>query len=132
MKSIKPGRGPSKMNAWMSVAVGLFGVIWTVAALRMGAPSFMALFGLVFIAIAVGQAVYHFRNAEQPERYSLLDIVDSSEEPDPLNRALSAAAAPPEETEERAESGAAGFCPYCGAPTGADHVFCKRCGKRLT
>jgi len=23
------------------------------------------------------------------------------------------------------------FCPYCGAGAGADHVYCKKCGKQI-
>lgn len=30
MKSVKPGRGPSAMNAVGSIAVGIFGVFWTI------------------------------------------------------------------------------------------------------
>ena len=48
MKSIKPGRGPSMMSGVMSVAVGIFGLFWTIMAASIGG-GFMALFGLVFI-----------------------------------------------------------------------------------
>ena len=68
------------MGGMGSVAAAVFGVIWIIAAVRMGAPGAFPLFGFVFIAIAVGQAVYHFRNAKGKNRYSVLDIVDSREE----------------------------------------------------
>ena len=48
MKSIKPGRGPSMMGGLGSIFAGVFGVIWTMAAVQMGAGIF-ALFGVVFI-----------------------------------------------------------------------------------
>ena len=37
MKSIKPGRGPSMMGGLGSIFAGVFGVIWTMAAVQMGA-----------------------------------------------------------------------------------------------
>lgn len=86
MKSIKPGRGPSMMGGFGALASVAFGVIWTLAAINMGAPVFFPLFGLVFIALGVGQAIYNFRNAKGENRYSAFDIVDSDEEDDPLNR----------------------------------------------
>ena len=84
MKSIKPGRGPSFMGGVMSILVGLFGVVWTVVAASAGG-GFFALFGIIFIAVAVVQAIYNFKNATGKNRYSAFDITDSSEEPDPLN-----------------------------------------------
>lgn len=62
MKSIKRGRAPSMLGGFMSIAAGLFGIFWTVLALRMGA-AFMAPFGLIFVIVAVIQAVYQFKNA---------------------------------------------------------------------
>ena len=83
MKSIKPGRGPSMMNAAGAVFAVIFGIIWTIAAAGMGAPFFFPLFGLLFIGMGVMSAVYNFKNATGEERYSTFDIVDSDEEPDP-------------------------------------------------
>ena len=62
MKHIKPGRGPSMMGGVMSIAIGVFGVIWTIAAAGMGGGLF-ALFGVVFVIVAIVQAVFHFKNA---------------------------------------------------------------------
>lgn len=64
MKSIKPGRGPSMMGGIASVGMGLFGLLWIFFVLRMGG-GFFALFGLVFVLIAVAQAVYNFKNATE-------------------------------------------------------------------
>ena len=127
MKSVKPGCGPSLMGAAGAAAAGIFGVIWIVAAVQMGAPAVFPLFGLVFIGIAVMQAVYHFKNATGKERYSVVDIVDSNAEPDPLAQRFGGeAGAPPADAGE-----AAGFCPYCGAEAEAGFAYCKKCGKRL-
>ena len=60
MKSIKPGRGSSMMGGFMSIAMGVSGLIWTVLAASMGGGLF-ALFGVVFIIIAIAQAVYNFK-----------------------------------------------------------------------
>ena len=146
MKSIKPGRGPSMMGGFGALASVAFGVIWTLAAINMGAPVFFPLFGLVFIALGVGQAIYNFRNAKGKNRYSAFDIVDSDEEDDPLNRRYGA------RHEDAADSSAPSdgspchcacvncgallthdqhFCPYCGAPAEEGFAFCRRCGKKL-
>ncbi len=127
MKSIKPGRGPSAMGAVGSVAVALFGVCWTVGAISMGAPVFFPLFGVVFIIAAIVQAVYHSRNAVGEQRYSAFDIVESSQEPDPLSQRFGAVEAP----EAPATDGPLHFCPYCGARLGDSFAFCAACGKKL-
>ena len=128
MKSIKPGRGPSMMNAAGAVFAVIFGIIWTVAAAGMGAPFFFPLFGLLFIGMGVMSAVYNFKNATGEERYSTFDIVDSDEEPDPLNARFG---------KERDDDDAApasnefAFCPYCGMELQEDFAFCPRCGREL-
>lgn len=86
MKSIKPGRGPSAMGAMGSIVAAVFGLIWTGAAVSMGAPIFFPLFGVVFVIMGIVQAVYNFKNATSENRYSEFDIVDSQEEPDPLSQ----------------------------------------------
>ena len=42
MYSLKPGRGPSLMGAVGGIVVAIFGVIWTFAAMSMGARPFFA------------------------------------------------------------------------------------------
>ena len=58
MKSIKPGRGPSMMSGVMCIIVGVFGVIWTIGAVSMGAGPIFALFGIVFIGVAVVNGIF--------------------------------------------------------------------------
>lgn len=65
MKSIKPGRRRSRYNAVGAVIGIVFGIIWTIAALSMGAPFFFPLFGLVFISMGVYNAVYNYRNGDK-------------------------------------------------------------------
>lgn len=132
MKSIKPGRGPSMMGGFGALASVAFGVIWTLAGINMGAPVFFPLFGLVFIAFGVGQAIYNFRNAKGENRYSAFDIVDSDEEDDPLNRRYGARHEDAADSSAPSDgSPAAGYCPYCGAPAEEGFAFCRRCGKKL-
>ena len=126
MKSIKPGRGPSMMGGLGSIFAGVFGVIWTMAAVQMGAGIF-ALFGVVFILFAVLQAVYQFKNATGENRYSVFDITEDGEEPDPLEKRMAPPSSPAEENKEPG----GGFCPYCGAPAEKGYDFCCRCGKKL-
>ena len=116
MKSIKPGRGPSMMGGVMGIFAAVFGVIWTVSAAAMGA-GFFSLFGLVFIGIAVMNAVYSFKNATSKNRYSAYDITEEGEEPDPLNVRF-------EQQQKPYTSGTtARFCPYCGRKIEQDFEF---------
>lgn len=126
MKSIKPGRGPSFMGGVMSILVGLFGVVWTVVAASAGGGIF-ALFGIIFIAVAVVQAIYNFKNATGKNRYSAFDITDSSEEPDPLNERFGN----PQTTTQQKNDVDNKFCPYCGTPVAGDFEYCNNCGKKL-
>jgi len=128
MKSIKPGRGPSMMGGVMNIAAVIFGIFWTITASSMGAGVF-SLFGLVFIAIGIVQADYNFKNATGEQRYSAYDIVESHEEPDPLNERFGEAQSEP--SPDSAKRGESRYCPYCGAAAASDHVYCSRCGKKL-
>ncbi len=128
MKSIKPGRGPSMMSAIVGIFVAIFGVVWTIAAVSMGAGIF-GLFGLVFVAIAIVNVVYNFKNATGKNRYSSFDITEDGEEIDPWNERFG---------EKRDNSfsstnqaGDSKYCPYCGAKVQGDFEFCNQCGKRL-
>lgn len=128
MKSIKPGRGPSRQSAVMSVFMAIFGVIWTVIAILIGSNMgivgmIFPLFGVVFIVIAIYNAIYHSKNANNKNRYSLFDITEHAEEPDPLNERFSA----PEEENISSEKR---FCPYCGKKTDGGK-FCSNCGNKL-
>lgn len=80
MKSIKPGRGPSMMGGVSSILAAVFGVVWTFAALSMGAGGIFAIFGIVFIAMAVMSAIYNLKNATGKNRYSSFDITEDGEE----------------------------------------------------
>lgn len=131
MKSIKPGRGPSKMSAAASVIIAIFGVFWCVAAAYMGAW-FMIPFGLCFVALAIYQAVYHKHNATAEDRYSVIDIVDENEEPDPLNNQYGKTLTPDSGIyyDYTPDTGTE-YCPYCGKPTEGDFTFCPKCGRKL-
>ena len=126
MKSIKSGRGPSFMKGVMSILVGLFGVVWTIVAASIGG-GVLALFGIVFIAVAVVNASYNFKNATSKNRYSIFDITDSIEEPDPLNERFGNSQATIQEKNGVDNK----FCPYCGTSVAGDFEFCNNCGKKL-
>ena len=144
MKSIKPGRGPSMMGGIVCIVVAVFGLLWTIGASSMsssfggivpfhdpafgeGIDAIFPLFGVVFIIIAVVSAVYNFKNATGKKRFSEYDIVDSSEEPDPLNERFGEPAPIHHESVPEADA----FCPYCGTPVEDDYRFCNSCGKQL-
>ena len=125
MKSVKPGRGPSMMGGVMSIFMGLFGLLWTIIVASSGGGIF-ALFGVIFIAIAISQAVFHFKNATSKDRYSAFDIVDDFEESDPLNVRFGGTAPRSNSTTQST------FCPWCGDPVeDRNHRFCDKCGKKL-
>lgn len=126
MKSIKPGRGPSGMNAMGSIVGVIFGIIWTIMVISAGAPPIFVLFGVLFIIMGVVNAIYHYKNATGENRYSTYDITDSTEESDPLNTRFGS-----QQAYRSEPSGAAGFCPYCGRSVSVDYDFCPGCGKRL-
>ena len=131
MKSIKPGRGPSAMGAMGSVVAIIFGIFWTIMAASMGAPVFFPIFGVIFVLLGVVQAVYHFKNATGKERFSEFDIVDSQEEPDPLERRFSQEREPWEEPPHSEDKTEAAYCPYCGAKAEPGFVYCAKCGRKL-
>lgn len=129
MKSVKPGRGPSGMQAIGSLIAVVFGIFWTIAAARMGAPFFFPLFGILFIIVGIVQAVYHYKNATGKDRYSLYDITDESEESDPLAQQFSKENKEFGRYEKR--KGKNPFCPYCGAEVESNYEFCPKCGRKL-
>lgn len=132
MKSVKPGRGPSAMNATGSVAVGIFGVFWTIGAAKMGAPLFFVAFGVVFVGLAIVQAIYHYKNATTRNRMSLLDITEAHEEPDPLDSYLKKSSSPASYIHEAQNEDDVNYCPYCGNKVANDdYLFCSRCGKEI-
>jgi len=128
MRSIKRGRGPSFMGGVAAIAAAVFGVIWMGAAASIGAPPLFVCFGLVFVGLAAADAIYNFKNATGKQRYSEYDIVDHAEEPDPLNERFG------QQNEQTYAEGTEeyGFCPYCGTRREKDHLYCGKCGKRLS
>ena len=126
MRSIKPGRGQSGIGAIVSVILVIFGIGWTIMAVRAGAPVFFPIFGVLFVILGIVQAVYHFKNATGKNRYSAFDITEEGEEPDPLEERFGGSA-----SETPADGAGASYCPYCGAKTESAYSFCPKCGKEL-
>lgn len=134
MYSVKPGRGPSLMGGVGAIAAAAFGVIWTIGATSVGAPPFFALFGLVFILIAVAGAVFNFYNATARNRMSTFDITSGDEESDPIAEVLKRPGQPgPSDRGQPADSRKfpGDYCPFCGAQVSADYDYCPKCGKDI-
>ena len=131
MKSVKPGRGPSMMSGIVGIFMALFGVVWTFAAAGMGAPWFFCLFGVIWTCIVGINTLYSFKNATSKNRYSVIDIVDGTEEPDPLNEYFGEQGEPSNIDLFESEASEVEFCPYCGAEVEKDYRFCHKCGKEL-
>lgn len=124
MKSIKPGRGPSRLGVAGGIFAMLFGIFWCIMAVSIGA-GFMIPFGILFIGFAGYSTLYNYHNATSKDRFSVVDIVDEDEEPDPLNEIFMEEGIQPE------TAAAAGYCPYCGTGVGEEFEFCPKCGKKL-
>lgn len=132
MKSIKPGRGPSMMGGIGSIAVGIGGVIWTIATASMGAPPFFILFGIMFVVIAVIQAVYHMKNATGENRMSVFDITEN--EPDPMDYYVKSKARTSGQSRNQTLNVRSdiNFCPNCGEDVADEAVnFCPSCGQAV-
>lgn len=129
MRSVKPGRGPSLQGAIGSLFAVVFGIFWMVSAAKMGAPTPFVLMGLVFVVIAGSNVIISLMNATGKNRFSLYDITEEGEEPDPLEEALNKKEKTAEPKEERSTETA--FCPYCGAKAEKDYAFCRSCGEKL-
>ena len=128
MKSIKPGRAPSKLGFIAGICAAVFGIVWILIAWNMQS-GLMVLFGIVFVGFAIALAIVNYRNAHNENRYSLYDITGEGEEPDPLNERIKPASQA--QPQDPAPSATRAYCPYCGAKTAPDHNFCQSCGKRL-
>ena len=118
MKSVKPGRGPSLFGGAASVIAAVIGVVWIAVAASMNLPVYFCLFGIVFVGLAIAQAFYNLYNATAKRRFSLFDVTEEGEEPDPLAHG-------------DGSGGAEAFCPACGAKVAADDRFCRKCGREL-
>ena len=132
--SVKRGRMRSAQNAAGGVFGAIFGIIWTVAAVGMGAPWFFAVFGIFFVAMAISGAYISWKNATGDNRYSEFDIVETDAEPDPWDKKFRNDGTEFDIKESCGhihEKGAARFCPYCGTQAESDFEFCKNCGKKL-
>lgn len=136
--SVKPGRMRSAQSAAGGIFAVVFGIIWIIAAVSMGAPWFFPLFGIVFIATAGYNTYISYKNATGDNRYSEFDIVDINSEPDPWDEKFRNGSEFYTVNESGSPIGAAdaahsrtNFCPYCGTAAEADFEFCKSCGKKL-
>ena len=125
MKHIKPGRGPSMMNGLIGIFMIGFGIFWTVIASKAG--GMFIFFGLMWTAIAIIITIYNFKNALSKKRYSIIDITDHTEEPDPLNERFGV----PLDKKKTNENSESSFCPFCGIKVVKEYKYCIKCGKEL-
>jgi hypothetical protein len=117
------------MSAVGSVFAAIFGVIWTVMATSMGAPTFFTLFGIIFVVFAMIQGIYYFNNTTNKNRMSVFDITDENEEPDPLQARMNIKDC--NGNMDNIKINDANFCPYCGVRLNEEFSFCPKCGKKL-
>jgi len=98
---------------------------------------------LVMVFGGIAFTAMGFYNAFAKNRISSVDIMTHEEEPDPgrhlvFNKHYESTdpgelRSPPVSSEMRMgpSEKKGGFCPYCGARAGADHEFCRKCGKDI-
>ena len=160
MKSIKPGRGPSGMSFVGSIVAIIFGILWTVLASSItnsGRDSFNSLggfdmpgamfntsgptdifetifplFGVLFVIVGIANAVYHYKNARGRDRFSIIDIVDKSEEGDQADAWIKQVPGQDTESREAPPHPAGKFCTSCGQRLEGNFSFCPGCGKDLS
>ncbi len=132
MKSIKPGRGPSAMGAIGGIFAAIFGVFWTIMAARTGAPKIFAMFGVLFVVMAIVQVVYNYKNASGRNRMSVYDITDEHEEKDPVDKYIKYKEINEDDYNNGNISGhGEKFCPYCGKELKGDFQYCPKCGREV-
>ena len=131
MKSIKMGRAPSFMGGVMGIVAALFGLFWTFTVFSNGGGTF-GIFGLLFVAIGILNAVRGFRNAFSKNRRSEFDVVDEAEEPDPWNERFGSNGFYSDiSAKGHVDVNGNSFCPYCGNAVEKDFKFCNDCGRKL-
>ncbi|MCX8123505.1 MAG: hypothetical protein N3F66_05000 [Spirochaetes bacterium] len=89
MKSVKPGRATWLACFIGSISIVVFGIAWSVLVVPLFAQEnemqqphlyFFLLFGIVFIGIGIASTIFNYKNTYSKNRYSLYDVVDSSQE----------------------------------------------------
>lgn len=118
------------MGGIAGLVAAAFGVIWMIFAASIGAPVPFVLFGLLFIAMALGGAAYNFYNAGARNRMSTFDITSARDESDPIADALGHTSVRRGRDDSPRQTPGA-FCPYCGAEVQAHFNYCARCGKNI-
>jgi len=131
------------------IGAAVFGVFWIFFALSIGAPPIFALFGILFIVMAIAGSIYNFSNATRKNRFSTFDITSGEEESDPLTKAFGhekkdyrkgstyrrreesspVEPAPPSSESPRQYEG--NYCPFCGEEVKPEFDFCPQCGKDI-
>jgi hypothetical protein len=129
MKSIKPGRGPSAMNAVSEIGAAIFGIFWTVTTVKIGAPIIFPAFGILFIVMAVIGIIYNVKNTAGKNRMSMFDITENGEETDPIEKYIKKEG---QDKEIFNASADVNFCPYCGKKLDQSYSYCPKCGKDLS
>lgn len=120
-----------------SIVAVIFGVFWIILTASLASHSpfgiigiIFPLFGVLFVILAIVQAIYHYKNATGKDRYSIIDIVDSSEEGDPADNWIRDKNPGKVEVQNSFNS-EINYCPYCGARIDNDYAFCSKCGKSV-
>lgn len=85
------------MDAMVGIVVVIFGIFWTMIAIKITSHIpfplvgvIFPLFGVMFVIVGIINVIYSLVNTTSPNRFSEFDITTAHEEPDPLNQVFGA------------------------------------------
>src|SRR5581483_9716353 len=116
-----PSRVSSVARGVGAIFATIFGVIWLIFAASAGAPWPFVLFGFIFIAVAIGGAIFNFYNAMAQNRIGFYEITNDQENSAPLSG----------ESSNHSNVQQNAFCPFCGAAVSSNFDYCPKCGKNI-
>ena len=111
----KERKAAKSMGIASSVFAVIFGIIWCLLALSMGA-GFMLIFGIPFVGFALYRLGVMLKLSGEDTSGTT-----PKKETDPWDRPQTSAAGP----------AGGDFCPYCGFQLQSGFEFCPKCGRRL-
>ena len=136
-RSVKRGRAYEIQKFFGSIFAILFGIFWMFMAFQITSQAgefgiiavIFPLFGIVAVISGIVNAVISYKNAFGENRFSEYDIVDSDEEPDPLQKKFHKENL--NDDMNISDDEEVNFCPYCGEKISSEFEFCPKCGKKL-
>lgn len=125
---IKPGRGKSFFTGVQTAGSVLFGIGWLYFANSIDAPLIFLLLGVIVILYGLFETWFHFHNAFSRNRFDVLQLRKSGEEPDPFSNRIMQGSNSGSYTKRKYPGS---HCPFCGVEVKNDFDYCPGCGKDI-